>query len=238
MRKLFNRVVLVSIFLSLIIALGIGIRYAVIESHIFSKGTQSDHQKLKQLREQYPFYSDGLSGIHPLENIQIVPITFKGRINSSDYIVAATITDDPEKIAVPIGNPVESTEFINKHPSADSVNVYLYPIQVDRSIAGKDVNDSYWVFIRERYLESYPTPRKGDKFYYLLRHSEGLVQYIAYYKNIEMDEVISGIPVFYITDEDKVLSILDNEDMTKYDMTNTKSFDRILRKMWKEGKKR
>ena len=192
----------------------------------------SSSEGLEVLREKHPLYSrENSMRIETTSD----PIAFDLRVKISDYVVLATIIDEPERIEIPHGSPIEDADFVKKYSSSDHVSVYLYTIEVNHFIAGIEEKDSFLVYVRERDLEGHLFPREGDKLYYLVMHTDGLTRKIADYKRISTDNVVAATSIFYATEDNRVLSIEDNEDMVKYDLTSTRSFEKILKDIWNEA---
>lgn len=185
-------------------------------------------ETLENLRVKYPSITD----ISAMEGGKLVP--FSTRVGVSDAAVFATVTNDPKLYTISItGDAVEEKAIVEKYPSSNSMDVYLYPIKINETVAGKSDENEVLIYARASNMVGNLIPKKGDRLFFILAKGDDTLP-SKMEKSIDTSNlpIYLGYPVFYLTDSNLVLSIRSTDDMTIYDMTTRTNFKNKVKEIW------
>ena len=187
-------------------------------------------QTVEKLREKYPLYTAGN------DNTSVAFAPFQTRIKNADAICFATVKGDATLFTISTEPPSDSKEFTDKHPDTTQAGYYVYPVEVNELIAGKDYGQTVWIYMPEYFSNFYPLPRTGDHFFLLLKTQESdTATRLQQNEQLSGKALVAGTQVFYVTEENTILSILSLDDMTCYDMMAKADFRKKMKELWDKG---
>ena len=181
-----------------------------------------------QLRVEYPLYDNNIDA-------SVVKIPFDKRIKACDALCYAIVTSDAELISISISGPVDDKEFTDKHtdPALTAANFYVYSIQIVETAGGETLEQSLWIYDQEIFMTDYHLPKKGDKLFFLLKYlNDDITRSLQQNSELSDMPMASGIPVFYVTENEFVLSILNDDSMTLYDLMTKAEFEKSMLVLW------
>lgn len=202
-------------------------------------------RSLEELRKQYPLPPS----INDMSSS--MEVTFAARLAGVEAIVYATVVDDissikPDKTIYPVDDPM----WVEKYPdSGTAVQYYTYTIQTDEIIAGDVASKKLVMVINDVFMKYLITPKNGDRFVYILKAAdnspfgqgfkENVPGWAATNPNIAENgnNLYVGANIFYLINQDTILSAQDAKDMRIYDLMDKSSFTNSIKKLWNETHK-